>query len=290
MKRKLTEKYLPMSYQQRLLDQWQRLTQGNKTVSEYIAKFDEFVMRCHLNEPEEATLSRFRTGLRDEIQRELYFREINDLEQAYQVARTAEQFSRGPMTVRPSAPPQRSGPGPNYPSKPNPSPSIARPEDKGKAPETQKTARPVCFRCQKVGHFASTYPTRSQHIAEPEENEPEPTEGCTEEVYEADPALVDEYEEEDTPIESGPLGVVRCILSQTKVQEDWRRTNILHTFFKLGDKVCKVIIDSGSCVNAISTNAIKSFGLAPIPHPHPYKVSWVDSTSIPIKSRCQIPI
>ena len=184
-------------------------------------------MRCHLDDPEEATLSRFWTGLRNEIQREWYFREVSDLEQAYQIARTAERFSRGPMNVKPSAPPQRSGPGPSYPNRPNPSSSIARPEDKGKAPETQKTARPVCFRCQKVGHFASTCPTRSLHIGEPEENEPEPTEGCTEDVYEADPALVDEYEEEDTPIESGPLGVVRCILSKTKVQEDWRRTNIL---------------------------------------------------------------
>ena len=41
MKAKLREKYLPMSYHQRLLDQWQRLYQGTKTVSEYIAKFDE---------------------------------------------------------------------------------------------------------------------------------------------------------------------------------------------------------------------------------------------------------
>ena len=94
--------------------------------------------------------------------------------------------------------------------------------------------------------------------------------------------LVEEYEGEEEPNESDQLGVVRCILSQNLVQEDWRRTNILQTFLKLGDKVCKIIIDSGSCVNAISTSTVKMLGLIPVPHPNPYKVSWVDSTSIPI--------
>ena len=136
MKIRLREKYVPTSYKQKLLDQWKTMNQGNKPVSEYIAKFDEFVMRCHLNEPEETILSRFRAGLREEIQKELYFREVTDLEQAYQIARTAEQFHRGPMSVRPSAPPQRLVSDQSYPSRPNPSSSIARPDDKDKVPET----------------------------------------------------------------------------------------------------------------------------------------------------------
>ena len=94
-------------------------------------------MRCHLDEPEEATLSRFWTGLRDEIQREWYFTEVSDLEQAYQIARIAERFSKGPMNVRPSAPPQRSTPGPSYFNRPNPSIPVARSEDKGEAPKIQ---------------------------------------------------------------------------------------------------------------------------------------------------------
>ena len=43
IKEKLREKYLPTSYQQRLLDQWQRLTQGNRSVTEYITRFDEYL-------------------------------------------------------------------------------------------------------------------------------------------------------------------------------------------------------------------------------------------------------
>ena len=64
MKLRLKEKYVPMSYHQRLLDQWQRLIQGNRSVAEYIVKFDEFVMRCNIDEYESMTLSRFRARLR----------------------------------------------------------------------------------------------------------------------------------------------------------------------------------------------------------------------------------
>ena len=42
MKMKLQEKYLPFSYKQRLLDQWQHLTQGNWPVSEYINSLMNF--------------------------------------------------------------------------------------------------------------------------------------------------------------------------------------------------------------------------------------------------------
>ena len=104
MKCRLRDKYLPMSYNQRLLDQWQKLTQGNKSVAEYIAKFDEYVMRCDVEESESVTLSRFRAGLREELQKELFMREVFDLEQAYQVARDVERFHRGPMYRRPEPP------------------------------------------------------------------------------------------------------------------------------------------------------------------------------------------
>ena len=103
MKIKLREKYLPISYKQRLLDQWQWLSQGNRPVSEYITKFDEYVMRCSIVESEAVTLSRFRADLREEIQRELFLREVHDLEQAYQVARDFERFQRVPFIHQPES-------------------------------------------------------------------------------------------------------------------------------------------------------------------------------------------
>ena len=51
-----------------------------------------------------------------------------------------------------------------------------------------------------------------------------------------------------------------------------------------------MIIDSGSCINAISTDTGKRLGLTPVDHPNPYRVSWIDSSSILIKFRCHVPI
>jgi hypothetical protein len=86
------------------------------------------------------------------------------------------------------------------------------------------------------------------------------------------------------------LIVVRCALTLPKESEDWRRSNIFHTYVKCGSTNCKVIIDSGSCINAVSSSLVTRLGVKLIPHPNPYKVSWVDTSSIDIKERCLLPI
>ncbi|MQL82036.1 hypothetical protein Taro_014499 [Colocasia esculenta] len=45
MKVKLCEKYLPSTYRHHLINRWQDLTQGTHTVSEYIADFEEYLLR-----------------------------------------------------------------------------------------------------------------------------------------------------------------------------------------------------------------------------------------------------
>jgi len=49
------------------VDKWNRLTQGNMSVIDYIAKFDEYLNRCDAIEFEssEQTLSRFKSSLGD---------------------------------------------------------------------------------------------------------------------------------------------------------------------------------------------------------------------------------
>ena len=63
MKLRLRERYVPISYHRKLWDQWQMLNQWNMTLSEYIAKFKDFVIRCDIDEPEAETIARLRTGL-----------------------------------------------------------------------------------------------------------------------------------------------------------------------------------------------------------------------------------
>jgi len=83
MKQKLQEKYLPQSYRNKLLDQWNNLRQGNKSINEYIMQFNDYMIRCDIRESEAMTLRRFCRGLNDDLRREVVFQGVSTLDQAY---------------------------------------------------------------------------------------------------------------------------------------------------------------------------------------------------------------
>jgi len=90
--------------------------------------------------------------------------------------------------------------------------------------------------------------------------------------------------------ESIRLSIVRCSLAQPKVSDDWRHTNIFHTFTKIGERSCKVIVDSESCINIVSSLIINKVGLEAEPHPHPYKVSWINKAALNVTQMCLVSI
>ena len=96
MKEKFWLKYVPLSFSQQLLDKQNRLTQENKSATDYIAKIDEYLNQYGTVEFEspEQTLSKFRTGLRDDYRQELNARDITTLEHAYQLVTDLDE-SRG---------------------------------------------------------------------------------------------------------------------------------------------------------------------------------------------------
>ena len=107
-------------------------------------------------------------------------------------------------------------------------------------------------------------------------------------IYETSQDWEEEYETHYAETEP-PIRVIRCTL--TKVHEnDWRRTTIFHTFIKIGNHVRKIILDNGSCVNAVSPDTVNLLGLHITPHPNSYRVSWIDATSVPVSTRCLVPI
>ena len=64
--------------------------------------------------------------------------------------------------------------------------------------------------------------------------------------------------------DDGPLLVIRkaCFTPCKSEGEDWLRSNIFQTTYTMGGNVCKLVIDSGSCENMVSEEAVQKLGLA----------------------------
>jgi hypothetical protein len=54
-----------------------------------------------------------------------------------------------------------------------------------------------------------------------------------------------------------------------------QRDSLFRTACKTKDRVCKVIVDSGSTDNLVSTEMVEKLELETVTHPSPYKVSWL---------------
>ena len=61
--------------------------------------------------------------------------------------------------------------------------------------------------------------------------------------------------------DDGPLLVTRraCFTPHKSKGEDWLRSNIFQTTCTIGGKVCRLVIDSGSCENVVSKEAIQNW-------------------------------
>ena len=81
-----------------------------------------------------------------------------------------------------------------------------------------------------------------------------------EESEEEMPPLEDASDFEDEEAEMGRLVAVvkRALSVQLKKEAKVQRENIFHTRCCIGDKVCSMIIDGGSCTNFVSTFLVES--------------------------------
>uniref|UniRef100_A0A2N9IC59 Reverse transcriptase n=1 Tax=Fagus sylvatica TaxID=28930 RepID=A0A2N9IC59_FAGSY len=308
MKQALSRNYLPTTYKSTLLEKWDNLRQGPRSVIDYIEQFQKYKRRCQIVEEEVVTFGRLKKGLNDDLRRELIIRGVTSLDQAYDLAKNCELAAKTPFMRRSDfrGTTNNLHPSSNRPPKTGPTPTPIGKDVKGKEvarDPSKPNTRTQCFKCQGFGHVAAQCPNRTLFITEDECED-----DLEEEVYE--PECLEDFDdyEGDTKClgcirvislhaslpedaTDGPrLIVVRCALTLPKESEDWRRNNIFHTYVKCGSTNCKVIIDSGSCINAVSSSLVTRLGVKPIPHPNPYKVSWVDTSSIDIKERCLLPI
>ncbi|XP_057529799.1 uncharacterized protein LOC130808337 [Amaranthus tricolor] len=78
---------------------------------------------------------------------------------------------------------------------------------------------------------------------------------------------------------------------QARVEESFapQRQHIFITKCKVGGEVCDLIIDGGSEANTVSKTLVSRLGLTTTNHPHPYKLSWLDSnSSTGVRKQCMV--
>jgi hypothetical protein len=73
------------------------------------------------------------------------------------------------------------------------------------------------------------------------------------------------------------------------VESSVQRTRLFRTACKTKDRVCKVILDSGSTNNLVSTEMVEKLELEMIDHPSPYRVSWLQKGhQVTITKQCLV--
>ncbi|KAI4330434.1 hypothetical protein MLD38_028724 [Melastoma candidum] len=145
--------------------------------------------------------------------------------------------------------------------------STTRPEVKSNKRDNARR----CFKCQGIGHMSSECPTRRNVVIR------ELSDGEEEFKENVDP-IWDAEEIEEYPDE-GELLVVRKALSVTPTREENQREIIFHIKCTVEGKVCLVIVDSGSCTNAMSRTMVEKLKLPVEVHPHPYHLQWLNKES-----------
>ena len=127
-------------------------------------------------------------------------------------------------------------------------------DNKNTSPEFPKVSSIIkCYKCQGYEHLAVNCPSLIG-ITIINETPTEATESDFDVyIFKEENSKTDEKPRIDDvgfncidQAPSGHLSVIRCVLSQPTEEDDWRKSATFHIFTKIGDKNCKVIVNSGS--------------------------------------------
>ncbi|XP_068645184.1 uncharacterized protein [Aristolochia californica] len=163
----------------------------------------------------------------------------------------------------------------------DPSSRPVRPQESRPAQQPLQGPSPShirCFRCGESGHKA----TECRKHASQKGKNLLIEEDVVDEPEELGEPVYDDAEDEEVLYGDGHETLVfykSLLTPKGDSRDDWLRTNVFHTTCTVADKVCKMIIDSGSCENVISEEVVKKLQLQTNLHPKPYKLTWLTKDS-----------
>ena len=270
--------FLPFNYERTLYNKLQNLRQGTRSVDEYATEFFYMTARMTTSATQQQLISRFIGGLRYQLQVALAQFNPSTVSKAHQRAVSMELQLRslGSSTSRARFTNA-------FASDTIVQSTTDGTQTRSDTPKTGTNTYTIanscppctnalrCFTCGERRHIQTSYPNKTRHglvIQEAEDDEPQY------DNYENDP-------DESTDALHGDVGlslVVRrnCLVPKA-LQESWLRTNLFRSTCTINGRVCKLIIDSGSCANVISQDAVTKLGLVVQPHPSPYTLAWLNN-------------
>lgn len=279
---KLKGRFLPRDYQIALHRQVQNLRQRGLTVKEYTEESYRVNLQAGYTEDMAERTAKYVNGLRMDILDEISILSPNNTEEAYQSAIKAEEklnrrqnAHRGRGSTRGRG--QSYGRGRTASNSEESSSSrtsgTAEKGDRTRGGRSFQRGRGnghgrgigyQCYRCHKWGHRSFECPEtdstgqRGAYVAQLEE------------------AAAPPQEAENAP-KTGEALVLHTVLLKPVDEsvEQTQRKALFRTVCKSKGKCCKMIINSGSTDNLMSTEMVEKLGLKHLKHPNPYRVSWL---------------
>eukprot|EP00253_Pinus_taeda_P032129 PITA_32129 len=288
---KLKSKFMPKEYQLNLFRKLQNLRQKGMTVNEYTEEFYKLTIRARHTEDNMEKVARYINDLRYDIQDEISLLSLNTIEDAYQAALKAEEKMLRKQNQRNRGKSSARGRGTTKPrlqhSQNEAGGSSTRPPQRGDfsrgrfVPRGKGRGREIrCYVCGELGHGSwdcphnKTTTQRNVNIGETKEEKLQVT-------------------RKEEPPEVGETLLLKRVLLKAKkeVNEPAQRKILFRTMCKCKGKCCKVVIDSGSTKNLVSTEMVEKLGLTKIAHPTPYKVSWLQKGhQLLVTEQCRVEI
>ncbi|XP_021991183.1 uncharacterized protein LOC110887935 [Helianthus annuus] len=253
MKKCLPSNFLPRNFQRLMYQRLQNLKQGAKSVDDYTTEFYLLIARNDIQEPEEQLVSRYVGGLRVQIMESVNLFDPLTIPEAHQRALAFEKQNRrvgGSFTLLEETLGQAVGH------------LVAGLVSKGRGltiPGLLLRGLVVVVRDVSI--------VVKRDIVKLSVRE-----------YENNPVYDDEteYEEEVVTGDVGVNLVVRRSCYTPKAdRDDWLKHNIFHSTCTILGKVCTFVMDSGSCDNLISEEAVQKLALKTESDPKPYKLQWL---------------
>eukprot|EP00253_Pinus_taeda_P029483 PITA_29483 len=253
---KLKGKFLPRDYQIVLHRQVQNLRHRGLTVKEYTEEFYQVNLRAGYTEDMAERTAKYVNGLRMDILDGIKSRRgrgsTRGRGQSYGRGRTSSNSEEASSSRTSGIAEKRDG------TRGGISFQHRRGNGRGRGTGYQ------CYRCHKWGHRSFECPEtdsagqRAAYVVQPEETAAPPQEA------------------ENAP-ETGEALVLHKVLLKPVDDsvEQTQRKALFRTICKSQGKCCKMIIDSGSTNNLVSTEMVEKLGLKHLKHPSPYRVSWL---------------